>query len=105
LAIIHHIIYWSLVLPCLSFDVIPDNLGDGRTAYPATCYCIAGSQADKANKNSLLLMKMSNLSQMKLTKDSEDEDSGDESDEEELPELECAQIRHIGAVNRIKVID
>ena len=48
-------------------------------------------------------MKMSNLSQMKPSKESDDEASEDESDDEELPELECAQIRHMGAVNRVKV--
>ena len=89
-----------VVLPCLSFDVIPDNLGDNRTDFPATCYCIAGSQADKTDKNSLLVMKMFNLTAMKVHEsDEEDEDS----DSEDMPELECAQIRHHGSVNRVKV--
>ena len=93
------------MLPCLSFDVILDTLGDDRTTFPTSCYCIAGSQAVKANQNSLLVMKMSNLTAMKAAKDPDDEESNEEDseDEDEIPELECAQIRHIGSVNRLKV--
>ncbi|XP_055345800.1 glutamate-rich WD repeat-containing protein 1-like isoform X3 [Paramacrobiotus metropolitanus] len=90
------------LLPCLSFDVIPDNLGENRATFPATCYCVAGSQADRANKNSLLVMKMTNLTATKPDKGSDEESEEDESDDEDLPELECAQIRHIGSVNRLK---
>lgn len=93
------------MLPCLSFDVILDTLGDNRTTFPASYYCIAGSQAAKANQNSLLVMKMSNLTAMEAAKDPDEEESDEEDseDEDELPALECAQIRHIGSVNRIKV--
>ncbi|KAF7547341.1 hypothetical protein G7Z17_g7802 [Cylindrodendrum hubeiense] len=34
--------------PCLSFDIVKDGLGDGRKAYPATMYTVAGTQAETA---------------------------------------------------------
>lgn len=49
-------------------------------------------------------MRMSNLTPTKPPKGSDDESSDEESDDEdEQPELECAQIRHFGSVNRLKV--
>lgn len=47
--------------PCLSFDILRDNLGDGRSRYPATSYAVAGTQADSEKKNEVLVMKMSQL--------------------------------------------
>ena len=47
--------------PCLSFDVLRDNLGDGRQRFPATAYIAAGTQADTAKNNELLVYKMSSL--------------------------------------------
>lgn len=37
--------------PCLSFDIIPDNLGATREAYPMTGYIVAGTQAAKTHIN------------------------------------------------------
>ena len=47
--------------PCLSFDVLRDNLGDERRRFPATAYIAAGTQADNMKKNELLIYKMSSL--------------------------------------------
>jgi ribosome assembly protein RRB1 len=47
--------------PCLSFDVLRDNLGDNRKRYPATAYIVSGTQADTANKNELTVYKLSSL--------------------------------------------
>ena len=47
--------------PCLSFDVLRDNLGDQRRKYPATAYIVAGTQADVAKSNELSVYKMSLL--------------------------------------------
>lgn len=51
----------NVTWPCLSFDVLRDNLGDERQRYPATAYLVAGTQADQANKNELTVFKMSSL--------------------------------------------
>lgn len=37
--------------PCLSFDIIPDQLGAARETFPMSCYVVAGSQAAKAHVN------------------------------------------------------
>lgn len=37
--------------PCLSFDIIADNLGATRDAYPMTSYIAAGTQAAKTHIN------------------------------------------------------
>lgn len=47
--------------PCLSFDVLRDNLGDERQRYPATSYLVAGTQADSEKDNELVVYKLSSL--------------------------------------------
>lgn len=47
--------------PCLSFDVLRDNLGDERQKFPATAYIVAGTQADAAKNNEITVYKMSSL--------------------------------------------
>lgn len=94
--------------PCLSFDVIPDPLGDKRETFPLTAFVVAGSQAERAHVNNIIVMKMSNLQKNKAAdkdKDEDDEDddeSDDDEDEDAKPELETAMIKHNGSVNRIR---
>lgn len=47
--------------PCLSFDILRDNLGDERQKLPATAYLVTGTQADSMQNNELLVYKMSSL--------------------------------------------
>ena len=51
----------SVNWPCLSFDILRDNLGDQRQRYPATAYIVAGTQADVAKNNEVSVYKMSSL--------------------------------------------
>lgn len=37
--------------PCLSFDIVRDQLGENRDAFPLSCYIVAGTQAAKAHVN------------------------------------------------------
>lgn len=37
--------------PCLSFDIVRDQLGENREAFPMSCYIVAGTQAAKAHVN------------------------------------------------------
>ncbi|CAG0891446.1 unnamed protein product [Cyprideis torosa] len=97
--------------PCLSFDVVRDFLGEMRSTFPATCYCVAGTQAERSRVNSVLVLKMSNLSRMKTKArkaESEEDDSesssSEEEDEDDKPELTSASIKHNGCVNRIRAI-
>jgi hypothetical protein len=47
--------------PCLSFDILRDNLGDERQRFPATAFIVAGTQADVAKNNEIAVYKMSSL--------------------------------------------
>jgi len=46
--------------PCLSFDVICDNLGEKRDLHPLSAYVVAGTQAPRTHINNLLVMKVRN---------------------------------------------
>lgn len=94
--------------PCLSFDVIKDNLGVHREEYPLTCYMVSGTQAQRSHANSVILMKMANLhrntKESEMQDDTEDDDDDDDGeDEDKKPELEAAMISHTGSINRIRV--
>jgi hypothetical protein len=47
--------------PCLSFDVLRDHLGDQRQRYPATIYLVAGTQADVAKNDEVVVYKLTSL--------------------------------------------
>jgi len=89
--------------PCLSLDIIKDNLGDNRKSYPATVYAVAGTQAEagRAKENQLMVMKLSSLSRM----DKEEESDGDESSDEDEnadPILETKTVPLVSCTNRIR---
>ena len=94
----------STTWPCLSFDIVQDNLGDGRKAYPATLYAVAGTQAEarRSRENELMVMKLSGLSKMdRNTGEDSDEDSDDE-DENAEPILESKSIPLKSTTNRVR---
>ena len=68
--------------PCLSFDILKDNLGDNRQRFPMTMYMVTGSQADKGDKNKITLLKLSDLRKTQV-KNEDDEDDDDEDDDED----------------------
>ncbi|RKP26167.1 WD40-repeat-containing domain protein [Syncephalis pseudoplumigaleata] len=90
--------------PCLSFDVLTDNLGVDRCKYPHTAYLVAGTQADKSKNNELIVMKMAQLHRTRYD-DDEDTDNEDEEDDhlDDDPILEHRAIPHYGGVNRVRV--
>ncbi len=90
--------------PCLSFDIIPDSLGDTRKSYPATLYAVAGTQADsrKSNENELMVMKLSGLSRMDRERDPEVESDDDDDDETTEPILETKILKLTSTTNRIR---
>lgn len=47
--------------PCLSFDILKDNLGHERQRFPETAYIVSGTQADVAKNNEVVVYKMSSL--------------------------------------------
>src|SRR6478735_4224554 len=88
--------------PCLSFDIIRDDLGDNRKAYPATMYTVSGTQAEtgKASDNQIMVMKFSGLS--KMDRGDEGSDSEDDDDEDSDPILESKSIPLNSTTNRIR---
>nr|CAH7722873.1 unnamed protein product [Callosobruchus chinensis] len=86
--------------PCLSFDILPDNLGDDRETFPLTAYIIAGTQSAQTHNNNIIVMKLSNLH--KTTSEEDENDSDEEEDEIKNPKMAGALIKHQGCVNRIR---
>jgi len=112
--------------PSLSFDVVPDEDGRIRTKFPHSLVVVAGSQADRVDRNKVTVMKLSDLGPcagFKSQKEMDDEilgeeynpdadsDSDDDEEEEEEEEdldvdpiLEHYSLSHHGGVNRIRVM-
>lgn len=91
--------------PCLSFDIVRDNLGDNRKAYPATVYAVAGTQAEagREKENELMVMKLGGLSRMERDRDEDDSDEdADDDDEAAEPILETKSIPLNSTTNRIR---
>jgi len=90
--------------PCLSFDIMRDDLGAQRTGYPMTAYVVAGTQAERQADNRIYVMKWSHL--YRTSKDGaeeeDDESSDEESDDEHEALLESKAVPHPGGVNRIR---
>ncbi|KAJ7955881.1 putative WD-repeat protein [Quillaja saponaria] len=106
--------------PCLSFDIVHDTLGLVRTGFPHTVYFMAGTQAEKASRNSIGIFKVSNISgkrrelvpkpavddaEMTGESSDSDDDSEDEGhDGSGPPNLQLRKVSHEGCVNRIRAM-
>ena len=93
--------------PCLSFDFVRDNLGDGRKQYPRTLYAVAGTQAEssRVKENELYVLRLSSLSRMDRGNqtDSESDSDDDEVDEGYSdPVLESRSIPLPSTTNRTR---
>lgn len=108
----------------MSFDVIPDALGEKRTSYPMTAYVVAGTQAQQAFENKLLILKLMNMPRTKesikqeqkekikaekdggdAADDDDDEESSEsesESEDEGEAELAAVSIKQRACVNRVR---
>ncbi|KAG9147508.1 hypothetical protein Leryth_007307 [Lithospermum erythrorhizon] len=85
---------FSLGSPCLSFDILRDDLGLVRSAFPHTVFCVAGTQATEASSNFIGIFKLSNI--LGKTSDfipANAEASDTDSDSSEVPSLQlCLPI-------------
>ena len=93
--------------PCLSFDIVADNLGDNRKHYPRTVHAVAGTQAEsrRAAENELIVLKMSSLSRMDRGNETDSESDSDTDNDEPTshePVLESKSIPLPSTTNRIK---
>ncbi|KAK9839919.1 hypothetical protein WJX74_000375 [Apatococcus lobatus] len=94
---------FSLEWPCLSLDVLRDDLGQPRTHFPHTIYAVTGSQAAVAKSNVITLFKLADIAGKKPSQDDSSSSDDDMSDEEEgQPRLSVRQVAHHGAINRIR---
>lgn len=95
---------FKLEWPCLSFDVIRDSLGDGRQRFPMTMFVAVGSQADRADKNKITVLRFSDLNKTQMHEENSDDEHSDDGDDnaDEDPTIEHCNIPHNGAVNRIR---
>ncbi|GIL45981.1 hypothetical protein Vafri_3086 [Volvox africanus] len=64
--------------PCLSFDVLKDDLGGPRSTFPHTVYLVCGTQAAKVRQNYVAFLKLAQLGQGRHGKKAATED--DDSD-------------------------
>jgi len=92
--------------PCLSMDILRDNLGNYRTKFPATLYAVTGSQADGVNKNKVSVLKISHLCRMKEEDLDEgvDLDGDSDDDDDEDPIVDARSFKHTGSINRIRAM-
>lgn len=90
--------------PCLSLDIVRDNLGDNRKSYPATVYAVAGTQAasGKEKDNQLMVIKLSSLSKTDTGQQSDSDEESDADEEGLDPILEIKSIPMTAATNRIR---
>jgi len=91
----------------LSFDFLIDHLGPDRTRYPATCYLVAGTQADANFENSVNVIRMGQLGRNRTLEQIEDELTGaiDDDEGQDLdPTCEHRSHPHTGGVNRIRAM-
>lgn len=89
--------------PCLSFDILEDNLGNQRRGYPQTTYIVAGTQAKRPRDNEISVIKLSSLSKTLVKDDEEDDGESDDNDEELDPVLEKKSLPTLHTTNRVRV--
>ncbi|GLC41148.1 hypothetical protein PLESTB_001796300 [Pleodorina starrii] len=72
--------------PCLSFDILKDDLGGPRSSFPHTVYLVCGTQAASARQNYVAFLKLAQLGQGRHGKKAaadEDDDDSDASDDDD----------------------
>lgn len=95
--------------PCLSFDILRDNLGTDRATYPHTSWIVTGTQAGEVPgqgkaKDEVVIMRLGNLSKTQHDDDDSDDEDDDDDDEanDEDATLDFLTIPHVGSVNRVR---
>jgi len=90
--------------PSLSFDILKDKLGAKRTKFPLTLFAVTGSQADRADRNKLTVMKFSELHKTEHDEDSDMDEDDDGMNLDDDPVLETVNAPHPGCTNRIRAM-
>lgn len=82
--------------PCLSFDIIKDNLGAIRTDFPLTAFFVTATQAGEDDDNTMMVLKVENLQCTKNDDNLLEEDIVDD------PTVNICQSTHRGCANRVR---
>lgn len=96
----------NLPWPCLTLDILPDQLGSERRNYPATVYVATATQASKKKDNELLVLKLSQLSKTLVKDDNEDDDNDEDEDDDSYdadPIMESETLALRDTTNRLRV--
>lgn len=93
--------------PCLSFDVVKDEFGGGRTVFPHQLTLACGTQASDVDSNRLSILRVSRLGRMEVDEEDDDRDLEDEDDDGLDVEASASQcsVVHPGTVNRVACYD
>ncbi|CCE64102.1 hypothetical protein TPHA_0G02650 [Tetrapisispora phaffii CBS 4417] len=95
----------NLPWPCLTLDIIPDNLGSERRNYPQSILMTTATQASKKKDNELMVLKLSHLTKT-LVKDDDNvdnEDDDEDDDEAGEPILENESLPLRDTTNRLRI--
>ncbi|KAL0022991.1 hypothetical protein WJX79_004044 [Trebouxia sp. C0005] len=96
---------FTLDWPCLSFDILKDDLGGPRSTFPHCMYVAAGTQAQHAKENYVALMRLSDINQGRhgsKARNEDDDEMSDSDDEDAPPQIHTNRIAHHGGVNRLR---
>lgn len=90
--------------PCLTLDILPDQLGSERRTYPQSLLMTTATQAARKKENELMVLSFTNLHKT-LVKDDDDDDDVDEDDEDDDtdPIMENENLPLRDTTNRLKV--
>ncbi|KAH8058609.1 hypothetical protein JL722_5829 [Aureococcus anophagefferens] len=86
--------------PCLSFDLVPDGGGGGRTRFPHDLLAATGTQAGPGEANKLTFLKLEGLGRMEV-EDSDASDDDDDDDEARPATAEHVAFAHPGVARRV----
>mmetsp|Transcript_21295 Transcript_21295/g.51543 ORF Transcript_21295/g.51543 Transcript_21295/m.51543 type:complete len:470 (-) Transcript_21295:83-1492(-) len=90
--------------PCLTFDIVPDKLGAQRSKYPLTAYVMSGTEADRADRNAIFIMKWYHLHKTAKDDDMEASSDSESSMEDQDAAVEFRRVPHPGVVNRLRIM-
>lgn len=98
----------EVAYPCLSFDIVRDELGSGPervSQFPLSLALVAGAQTPPhVENNYIYVMQVNNIKPLKQEDEEEvDDDEEEEENETDLPQLTSVKVAHKGCVNRLRV--
>lgn len=90
--------------PCLTLDILPDQLGAERRSFPATVYVATATQAAKAKDNELITMKLSSLAKTLVKEDDEDEEEEEDDEDDAVDPIMISETLPLkSTTNRVRV--